>query len=241
MPSFNVGRALESGYEPAEVLRYLAGKGVTDERYAGLKDEEKIRRLLADTGGKVMLPYSYATQQMPPADIEKLYSQEQGITPELGLPMSLTDMVMEPAMSFLEEADVAKYVLPLSLLGMVRYKKPGVSATARETAEKYHRRPIRNTLRDLAAPTGEYTMQACGPGRAGCHDLPEINPADFHERGGQDIVVWDKQYTVKGDHPDALDYAIGQLDLDVESVQTPRRLLGPDEYETLRRRLANRK
>jgi len=64
MPRFNLGLALQAGYKPEEVLRYLAAKGV-DPQYEGT-DEDIIRQHLAASGGKVMLPYSYGPSDAPP-------------------------------------------------------------------------------------------------------------------------------------------------------------------------------
>ena len=122
MPAFNVGRALGAGYEPKEILRYLAGRGYVSP-YEG-SDEDIIRQHLA-ASGKAMLPYSYGPaadlppaaappplsglygipasipgsvpqtgeqRQMSPAEIESLFG-EQGIQPTLP-PMSLMDMAM---------------------------------------------------------------------------------------------------------------------------------------------------
>jgi hypothetical protein len=50
--------------------------------------------------------------------------------PTMG-PMSLADMVMEPASALLDEADLAKYLLPLSLLGMVKGPKGKAPAIAK--------------------------------------------------------------------------------------------------------------
>jgi hypothetical protein len=61
--------------------------------------------------------------------------------------MSLADLVMEPVGALLDEADVSKYLLPATLLGLVRYKRPGVSAAAREAAERYHRAPVTDPIR----------------------------------------------------------------------------------------------
>jgi hypothetical protein len=188
MPRFDLAAALQAGYEPTEVLRYLAGKGVSSPTTYEGTDEDKIRQLLRDSGGKVLLPYTYAPADLPraaapiapldlsspgatgrtprdgstvpagltpaplirrnmtPEEVETLWSQgEQGLQPTLA-PMSLLDLAMEPIGAFLEEADVGKYLLPLSLLGMVRYKKPGVSAGAKQAAEAYHKAPLRDPM-----------------------------------------------------------------------------------------------
>lgn len=156
MPSFNWRLALQSGYSPEEIQAHL------DKR--GLSDEALIQRQLS---GKPMLPYSYAPdldmpppaaappplmsgppasvpgsvpqtgerRDMSPQEIDALWG-EQGIQPVLTPPMSLKDLAMEPAYSFLTEAE-----LPPALLQTVRYKRPGVSALARQAAELYHRTP----------------------------------------------------------------------------------------------------
>jgi hypothetical protein len=59
--------------------------------------------------------------QMSPAEINTLWS-EQGIQPTLA-PVSLLDMAMEPVGQFLDEADAAKYLPALTLLGMVKGPK----------------------------------------------------------------------------------------------------------------------
>jgi hypothetical protein len=66
--------------------------------------------------------------------------------------MSITDLLMEPAQAFLEEADLGKYLLPATLLGMVRYKRPGVSTGARQAAEKIHRAPIHDPIQVPLTP-----------------------------------------------------------------------------------------
>lgn len=90
------------------------------------------------------MPQRY--RQMTPEEQQMLWSQgQQGMQPQVA-PMSLLDLAMEGVGSFLDEADVAKYLLPASLLGMVRYKRPGVSAAARETAEAYHQKPVNDRI-----------------------------------------------------------------------------------------------
>lgn len=94
---------------------------------------------------------------MTPEEWAALQAQgSQGMQPQVA-PMSLADLAMEGVGAFLDEADVSKYLLPATLLGLVRYKKPGVSASARQTAENYHRRPVNDPLPVGSAPlTGNY-------------------------------------------------------------------------------------
>lgn len=62
-------------------------------------------------------------RNMSPEEVRALWAQgQQGMTPAMG-PMSLADLVMEPVGAFLDEADLAKYALPLGLLGMVKGPK----------------------------------------------------------------------------------------------------------------------
>lgn len=84
-------------------------------------------------------------RQMSPEEISALWAQgQQGMQP--AYPVSLADLATEGIGSFLDEADVSKYLLPAALLGLVRYKKPGVSAAAREAAEQYHRMPVSDPI-----------------------------------------------------------------------------------------------
>lgn len=54
-----------------------------------------------------------------------------------------------------------------------------------------------------------------GPAREGCHDLPEIVPAEFHRLGGEDIQVWDgTDYILDVTDRAALDYAVRVLGLE---------------------------
>jgi GNAT superfamily N-acetyltransferase len=66
--------------------------------------------------------------------------------------MSLKDLAFEPAMSFLQDANASQYLLPAALLGMVRYKRPGVSAAARDAAEKYHHAPVHDPIQVPLTP-----------------------------------------------------------------------------------------
>lgn len=178
MPSFNVQRALGAGYEPREILRYLAGRGYQSP-YQG-SDEDIIRQHMA-AQQRPLLPYEYADpaqdprltysptpppiaapptlqglsgppssqpgnvpqtgeqRRMSPGEIEALFS-EQGIQPALP-PLSLMDMAMLAASGPEQDAGI-----PLTALAAVRYKKPGVSALAREAAEAYHARPVNDPL-----------------------------------------------------------------------------------------------
>lgn len=86
------------------------------------------------------VPQTGERRDMSPQEIGALWG-EQGIQPELLPPLSLGDLAMQPVGELLNDADVAKYLVPLSMLGMVRYKRPGVSATAMEAAERYHATP----------------------------------------------------------------------------------------------------
>lgn len=60
---------------------------------------------------------------------------------------------------------------------------------------------------------------AQGPRRAGCHDIPEINPEKFWSLGGSDIVVWGTDYTIEAATVTAFEYVVTQLSLtDLEFV-----------------------
>lgn len=47
--------------------------------------------------------------------------------------------------------------------------------------------------------------KAFGPDRDGCTDLPEIDIAKWHALGGQDIVIWNHDWTVEAT-PAAFEY-----------------------------------
>jgi len=81
-----------------------------------------------------------------------------------------------------------------------------------------------------------YILTADGPERDGCHDLPEIVPAEFHASGGKDIVVWGTRYTIEADNLKAIDYAIERLDLSISTIQTPNELLDAEEYAEFKAR-----
>ena len=83
----------------------------------------------------------------------------QGMQPQIA-PMSLMDLAMDAGSQFLDEADLGKYVLPATLLGMVRYKRPGVSKAARETAESYHYRPPADPLKAKEPPVFNSLVEA---------------------------------------------------------------------------------
>jgi hypothetical protein len=72
---------------------------------------------------------------MTPEEIAALYSQEQGITPTLP-PLNPMDLAMLGLSGPAEDTG-----LPPTLLQMVRYRKPGVSALAQEAAAAYHQKP----------------------------------------------------------------------------------------------------
>lgn len=59
-------------------------------------------------------------------------------------------------------------------------------------------------------------LSAHGPSRAGCHDLPEIDPKVFHRLGGQDITVWGTRYHIQATSQAAIDYVIEALELDTD-------------------------
>lgn len=102
-------------------------------------------------------------RNMTPEEISALWAQsKQGMQPQIA-PMSLMDLTMEGVGAFLDEADIAKYLLPLSLLGMVKGGKtaPG-SRTLRETIDNpagtvlYRGTEARNPSAILrVAPAGE--------------------------------------------------------------------------------------
>ncbi len=77
---------------------------------------------------------------MTPEEVAALYSQEQGITPTLP-PLNPMDLAMLGLSGPVESAG-----LPPTLLQMVRYKKPGVSALAQEAAAAYHQRPVNDPI-----------------------------------------------------------------------------------------------
>ncbi len=60
-------------------------------------------------------------------------------------------------------------------------------------------------------------ITAIGPSREGCHDLPEIDPAEFHRLGGEDIQVWDTDYIIDATSQPAIDYVVNALGLTCES------------------------
>jgi len=92
-----------------------------------------------------------------PGQTAALARDAAGMQPTLP-PMGLGDVAGEFAGRFADEADLSKYALPAMLLGMVRYRKPGVSAAARAEAEAYHALPAvdqilsRNTVFHATSP-----------------------------------------------------------------------------------------
>ena len=100
-------------------------------------------------------------RNMTPEEQRRLWS-EKGIEQRV-LPTTPVDLVennplfdylgevASTAASKFSESPLAQTMLPAALMGMVRYKKPGVSAAARETAEHYHGKPVDDRLarRDL--------------------------------------------------------------------------------------------
>lgn len=60
------------------------------------------------------------------------------------------------------------------------------------------------------------SIEAAGPERADCADIPEVDPPTFHSLGGQDIVVWGTDYTIEYTDYRAIEYVACVLDLDVE-------------------------
>ena len=122
---FDLTGARKEGYTDKDILSYLAGRDETNVEQMFGSDEEKIAELMRRRGTK-MLPVEYAPaaqprRQMSPAEIQTLWS-EQGIQPTLA-PVSLLDLAMEGAGSFLDEADVSQYAIPATLLGMVMKKR----------------------------------------------------------------------------------------------------------------------
>ena len=99
-------------------------------------------------------------RNLTPEEQQQLWSQgSQGMQPAMG-PMSLADMVMEPASALLDEADLSKYLLPLSLLGMVKGPKGKVPAATRQTVghEAAEAAPRLPALTDnYLKPLSEYT------------------------------------------------------------------------------------
>jgi hypothetical protein len=81
-----------------------------------------------------------------------------------------------------------------------------------------------------------YILKADGEQRGGCHDLPEVDPVEFHRLGGQDITVWQTRYTVEADRLAAIDYAIEQLQLAVDIIHTPNEILDEAEYRQFQAR-----
>ena len=89
-------------------------------------------------------------RNMTPEEIAALWGQEsQGLQPRL-LPTTPLDVVENnPLFDYLGEvagAVAESPALPAALLGLVRYKKPGVSAAARQAAEQVHRAPVTDPI-----------------------------------------------------------------------------------------------
>jgi hypothetical protein len=64
------------------------------------------------------------------------------------IPADPLDWALEGAGELANNPEVQKYLPFLPLLGLVRYKRPGVSASAREAAENYHRAPVSDPIRE---------------------------------------------------------------------------------------------
>lgn len=96
---------------------------------SGLTDEQKNALLMQ---GRNMLPVEYQPGPQSPrrnmtlAEITAL-QREPGITPELSPPTSRIDLLAEPALSLLDDADLAKYLMFLPLLGMAKGKAPAIA------------------------------------------------------------------------------------------------------------------
>lgn len=161
---------LQSLYDPSQVLPG--------------SDEEKISSLLMSQG-KTMLPYEYRGDAGPKPTLEQaaglterpatpapgvtpirpelaraLLADQPGIEAELSPPVSWKDLIAEPIMSFLGEADVLKYLPVLPALGMVvNARGRTVPGTVVGKSKKYipaqasiEREAQRGGLEDLTRP-----------------------------------------------------------------------------------------
>jgi hypothetical protein len=120
-------------------------------------------------------------RNLTPEEQQALWSQgSQGMQPAMG-PMSLADMVMEPAGALLDEADLSKYLLPLSLLGMVKGARGKAPAAAKGLDAKA---VLREAKKDVLDPQfAKFRKENPNVGRT-MFDLEGAQPA-LPERTGQ--------------------------------------------------------
>jgi len=188
MPSFNWRLALQSGYTPEEIQAHLDKRGLSDEAlierqlggkpmlpYTYAPDLDAPPPAAAPpplmSGPPASIPGSVPQtgerRNLSPQEIGALWD-EQGIQPELLPPLSLGDLAMQPVGELLNDADVAKYLLPLGLLGMVKTRQPRATDLFHGTSS----RNLRSMSEEGIAP---YSKAYVSP-------FPEIAKDVAHER-----------------------------------------------------------